>query len=154
MRLGIWIIGRRVNQRRLIWEFGQHAPHEQGPLSRVGLEIVRNDDRHPSACLRTSHRSPHLLTKDISGPACRNPAIKPPIAPVHQPKAIDLAVVARGFDQTLPAPPFQAPDTCERWVKGKLLNDIRNDEQRVLNLPLLVTFEALPHFPYSTIVSW
>src|SRR6266446_6529173 len=36
----------------------------------------------------------------------------------------------------------------------QLLNDRRNDEQRVVNLPLLVTFEALPHFPYSTRVSW
>ena len=85
--IGIRVISRRVDQRQVIGEFAQHAAHEQGPLSCVGLEIVGNDDRHPLACLRTSHRGTHLLTKDIGGPACRNPAIKPPISPVYQPKA-------------------------------------------------------------------
>ena len=49
-----------------------------------------------------------------------DPAIKPPIAPVHQPKAIDLAVIARRFHQPLPTTPFKAPDPRKGWVKGKL----------------------------------
>ncbi len=59
-------------------------------------------------------------TFDISGSPCRNPAIKPAVSPVHQPKAIDLAVIARRFHQPLPTTPFQAPDAGERRVKGKL----------------------------------
>ena len=105
---------------QLIGEFGQHAAHEQRPLSCMGLKIVRNDDRHTPTLLRTSHRSAHLLTKDISSPSRGDPAIKPPIAPVHQPKAIDLAIIARRFHQPLPATPFQTPDPRERGVKGKL----------------------------------
>ena len=49
-----------------------------------------------------------------------DPAIKPPIAPVHQSKAIDLAVIARCFHQSLPTTPFQAPNSRKGGVKGKL----------------------------------
>ncbi len=118
--ISIRVIGRRVDQRQLIGEFAQHAAHEQGPLSRVGLEIVGNDNRHTSPRLRTSHRRPHLVAKNISGSSCGNPAIKPAISPVHQPKTVDLAVVARSFDETLAAPTLEAPDPRERGVKGKL----------------------------------
>jgi hypothetical protein len=69
---------------------------------------------------RTRHRRTHLITEDIGGPSRGDPAIKPPIAPVHQPKAIDLAVIARRFHQPLPTTPFQAPEARERGVKGKL----------------------------------
>jgi hypothetical protein len=115
--IGIRVIGRRVDQMELIGEFGQHAAHEQGALRRMGLEIVCNDNRHAPTLLRPRHRSTQLLTKDISGPPCRNPPIKPAVSPVYQPKAIDLAVIARRFDQPLPAPSLQAPDSGERGVK-------------------------------------
>jgi hypothetical protein len=96
--IGVRVIGRRVDHKELIGEFGQHPPHQQGPWSRVGLEIVRNDDRHSPTRGRTSHRCTHLLAKDISGPSQGNPAIKPPIAPVHQPKAVDLPIITWGLD--------------------------------------------------------
>src|SRR5712691_3812931 len=86
----------------------------------MGLEIVRNNDRDTSTRLRTRHRSAHLLTKDISRPSRSDSAIKPSISPVHQSKAIDLAVITRRFHQTLPATPFQAPDPRKGRVKGKL----------------------------------
>jgi hypothetical protein len=89
-------------------------------MSGVGLEIVHNDNRHAPPRLRTSHRSTHLLTKDISRPSRGNPAIKPTVSPVHQPKAVDLAIIAWRFHQALPAPPFPAPDPGEGRMKGKL----------------------------------
>src|SRR5947209_465544 len=116
----IRVIGRRVDQRQLIAEVGQHAAHEQGPVSGVGLEIVSNDNRYTSPRFRTSYRRTHLVAKDISRSSCGNPAIKPPVAPVYQPKTVDLAVVSRSFDETLAAPTFEAPDPRERGVKGKL----------------------------------
>jgi hypothetical protein len=58
--VGIWVIGRRVDQRQLVGEFSQHPPHEQGALSCVGPEIVRNADGHMSARLRTGHSRAHL----------------------------------------------------------------------------------------------
>jgi len=116
----IRVIGRRVDQRQLIGEFGQHAAHEQGPLSRMGLEIVGNDHRHTSTRSRTSHCRTHLLAKDISCASCRNPAIKPAIAPVHQPKAVHLPVIAWSFDEPLATPTLEAPEPSEGWMKGKL----------------------------------
>jgi hypothetical protein len=59
-------------------------------------------------------------TFDIGSPSCRNAAIKPPISPVHQPKTVDLAIIARRFHQALPATPFQAPDPGEGRMKGEL----------------------------------
>ena len=57
---------------------------------------------------------------DISGSSRSDPAIKPPISPVDQPKAIDLAIIAWGFNQPLASPTLKAPDTREGRVKGKL----------------------------------
>ena len=62
----------------------------------------------------------HLLTKDIRSSSRGDPAIKPPIAPVHQSKAIDLAVLARRFHHPLPTTPFRALNPLKRGVKGKL----------------------------------
>src|SRR5712691_7348422 len=47
-------------------------------------------------------------------------AIKPSVAPIDQPKAVHFAVVAWGLDQTLPTPPLETPDACERRMKGEL----------------------------------
>jgi len=70
----------------------------------MGLEIVRDDDRHTPPRRRTSHRSAHLVAKDISGPSSGDPAIKPAVSPVHQAKAVDLPVIAWSLDQTLATP--------------------------------------------------
>ena len=113
-------MGRRVDERQLIKEVGQHPPHQEAALSRVSLEIVRNDNRHPSTRLRTGHSRPHLLAEDIRRPFRSDPAIKPPVSPVCQPKAVHLPIIAWGFDQPLATPTLEAPDAGERWVKGKL----------------------------------
>ncbi len=118
--IGIRVVGRRIDQRELIREFGQHAAHEQGPFRCVSFEIVRNDNRHAPTRLRTSHRRTHLVAKDISRPSRGDPAIKPPISPVHQPKAIDPPVIAQGPDQTLAPPTLEAPEACECRMKGEL----------------------------------
>jgi hypothetical protein len=73
----------------------------------------------PRASERATAARP-CATSDISGPSCGNPAIKPPVSPIHQSKAVDLLVITWCFYQTLTAPPFQAPDPGERRVKGKL----------------------------------
>ena len=86
----------------------------------MGLEIVRNDDRHTTTCLRTSHSRTHLITEDIGGPSRSDPALKPPITPVYQPKTIDLAVIAWGFHYALPATSFQAPKPGECRMKGEV----------------------------------
>ena len=118
--IGIRVVGRRINQKQLIREFGQHPPHEQRPLSRMSLQIVCNHERETPAGFRTCHCGPHLFAKDIGGPPRSKPAIKPAVSPIHQPKAIDLAIIARRFHQALPATPFQAPDPREGRMKGKL----------------------------------
>lgn len=56
----------------------------------------------------------------IGGSSGSNPAIKPPIPPVHQPKAVDLAVVTGCLDQTLSSSSFSPPDTCECWMESEL----------------------------------
>ena len=85
------------------------------------LEIVRKNDRHTP----TLRANAPLLRAPVRHPTSAvrkggDPAIKPPIAPVHQSKAIHLAVITRRFYQPLSATPFQAPDPRKRGVKGKL----------------------------------
>src|SRR5258706_14202528 len=57
---------------------------------------------------------------DISRASRGYSAIKPSIAPVHQPKAIDLPVIARSLDQALVASTFETPKARQCRVKGKL----------------------------------
>jgi len=57
---------------------------------------------------------------DISSPSRGYSVIKPAITPVHQPKAIDLAVIAGSLDQPLAASTFEAPEARQRRVKGEL----------------------------------
>ena len=52
--------------------------------------------------------------------AFRNPAIKPAIAPVHQAKAVDLPIISRCFDQSLPTSTLATPGPCEGRMKGHL----------------------------------
>lgn len=103
--IGIRVIGGRVGEREPIRAFGQHIPHEQGSLGRVGLKIIRNDNGHLPARHRTSYNDLYLCTKDIGGPFRCYPAIKSTISPVHQP---------------LPIPTTEASDPRERWMKSKL----------------------------------
>src|SRR5512135_80041 len=86
----------------------------------MSLEVICNDDRETTTRFRTRHCRAHLFTKDISSSSRGDPAIKPAVSPVDQPKAIDLAVLARRFHQPLPTTPFQAPDPRQGGMKGKL----------------------------------
>lgn len=118
--VGIRIIGRRIHQIQLVFELAEQAAHEQGASRSVGLQIVGNHDGHPSTFLGTSHGDTYLLTEHIRSAPRSNSAIEPAIAPVHQAEAIDLAIVPRRFDQALPSPSFEAPDTREGRVESHL----------------------------------
>jgi hypothetical protein len=57
---------------------------------------------------------------DLSGPSCRNPALKAAVSPVQQAKAVDLPLLACSLDQTLTTPTLEAPEAGERRMKGEL----------------------------------
>jgi hypothetical protein len=76
----------------------------------LASKLIMNDDRHTPLGRRTSHRSTHLVAKDISRPSSSDPAIKPAISPVHQPKVLGLPFIAWGLEQTLVAPTLEAPE--------------------------------------------
>lgn len=116
----IRIIGRSVHQIQLFLELAEQTAHKQGASRSVGPKIIGNHDGNPSTLLGTSHSSTHLLTEHISRASRRNTAIEPAITPVHQAKAVDLAIVPRRLYQALPSSPFATPYTCEGWVKGNL----------------------------------
>ena len=86
----------------------------------VRFEIISNHDSDAPATFGASHSCTHLFTEHIGCPSRCNSAIEPAIAPIHQAKAVDLAVVPWGLDEALSASPFAAPDTREGRMKGKL----------------------------------
>src|SRR2546429_4952602 len=104
----------------MLLQFGEHAAHKQGACRSVGPEIVGNHDGNPPALHGTSHSGPHLLAEHVSGASRSDPAIEPAIAPVHQAKAVDLAIIPRSLDQALPTSTLATPHTCEGRVKGNL----------------------------------
>ncbi len=118
--VGIRVIGGGIHQIQVLLEFAEQAAHEQRASRSVGLEIIGNHHGHPSALLGTSHSNTHLLTKHISGASGSDPAIEPAIAPVDQTKAVDLAIISRSLDQTLPTSTFATPQAREGWVEGHL----------------------------------
>src|SRR6266567_484862 len=90
-------------------KLGEHAAHEQGASRGVGLEIVGDHDGHLSPLLRASHGGTHLLAEHLGCASGSDPTIEPAITPVHQAKAIHLAIVPRRFDQALPTAPLATP---------------------------------------------
>jgi hypothetical protein len=118
--VGIGIIGRGIDQVQLLLQLGEQATYQEGTSGSVSLEVVGNHDSHTSATCGARNRGTHLFTEHISGASRIDPAIEPAIAPVHQAKAVDLAIVSRRLDQALPTTPFAAPDTGKGRMKGKL----------------------------------
>ncbi len=49
--VGVRIIGRRIHQVQMLFQFGEHAAHEQGASRRVCLEIIGNHDGKASPLL-------------------------------------------------------------------------------------------------------
>ena len=86
----------------------------------MGLEIIGNHDGNASPLFGTSHGSTHLCAEHIGSSSWSDSTIEPALTPIHQTKAIDLTVIARCLDQTLPTSTLMRPDTGERWVKGHL----------------------------------
>ena len=118
--VGVRIIGRCIHQVQMLFQFGEHAAHEQGAGRCVGLEIVGKHDGNSSPLLGTSHGSTHLLTEHIGSASRSDAAIEPAIAPVDQAKAIDPPIISRRFDQALATTTLATPDACQGRVKGHL----------------------------------
>ncbi|HEX4204418.1 MAG TPA: hypothetical protein VHZ51_09520 [Ktedonobacteraceae bacterium] len=118
--VGVRIIGRGINQMQILFQFSQHATHEQGTSRCMGLEIIGDHNGHTPSLLRTSYGGTYLLAKHVSSTSSRNAAIKPAITPVQQAKAVDFAVIPGCFNQALPASSFSRPDARESRVKGHL----------------------------------
>ena len=49
--IGVRIIGWRLHQAQMLFQFDEHAAHEQGTSRCVGLEIVSNHDGNTSSLL-------------------------------------------------------------------------------------------------------
>ena len=49
--IGVRIIGRRLHRAQMLFQFDEHAAHEQGTSRCVGLEIVSNHDGNTSSLL-------------------------------------------------------------------------------------------------------
>ena len=118
--VGIGIIGGRIDQVQTLLQLGEHAAHKQGPSRRVRFEIISHHESDAPAMFGASHGCTHLVTEHLSCSSRRNSATLPAIAPIHQAKAVDLAVIARCLDQALPTSAEALPDTGERRVKGNL----------------------------------
>src|SRR5579871_2748421 len=86
----------------------------------VCSQIVCNDDGLTLSKLGTSHSSSHLFTEHLCRPSFCHTTIKPAIAPIQQPKAIDLAIVSRRLDEALPTSPLWRPKPRQGRMKGKL----------------------------------
>src|SRR5712691_2452335 len=96
--VGIGIISRRIDQIEVLLELGEQAAYQQGSRRSVRLEIVSNHDSDSSATLGAGNGHPQLFTEHIGGASRSDLAIEPAIAPVHQAKAVDLAIIPRSLD--------------------------------------------------------
>jgi hypothetical protein len=104
----------------MLFQFGEHAAHEQGASRRVSLEIVGNHDGNAPPLFGTSHGRTHLFAEHIGSSSRSDSTIEPALTPVHQAKAVDPAVIPRRFDQPLPTSPLATPHARQRRMKGHL----------------------------------
>ena len=86
----------------------------------MGPQVVHAHERLPSLGARAGYRSPPLGTKNIGRTAWSQPALAPALAPVDEPKTVNLILGAGGLNQPLPTTAFPAPDPCESGMKRKL----------------------------------
>jgi hypothetical protein len=83
----------------------------------VDAQVVQQHQCYPSTCLGAFDRTTQLSTEWSGPPTGRTLPVEPAVAPVNQPEAILLDIVARRLDQPLPAAALAAPDARERWVQ-------------------------------------
>ncbi len=113
--IGIWIIRRRIDQREVLLQFGEHAAHEQGPRWRVSSDgrqsrwrRVRDasseSQRHGLAHRRHRRCAPEQFCRRTSPPG----QSRRPCDYLQAPRP-DAA-----------APSFPRPDARERRMEGKL----------------------------------
>ncbi len=118
--IGLGIIGGRVHQPQLPLRLGEQGAHQERPTRGVRAQIVGDDDGHPAALPRTRPGGPQLGTEESGRALGADPSVKPAVAPIDQAEAIGFAVVARGLDPALAAPPFGRPQARERGMPGDL----------------------------------
>ena len=118
--VGVGIIGGCINQPQMVVQLGEHLPDKFGARRRMSAEVVRDDEGQEPACTRPDNGSPYLGAKDVRGAARGQATVKPALAPVDEPKAVDFVVGARGLDQALPAPALPTPHASEGGMERKL----------------------------------
>jgi hypothetical protein len=100
--------------------FSEQLAYKQRASLGVSPEIIRHDDGYAAAFLRASQRSLELLAEWTGRAPRSNQPIEPPIAPIYDAKAVNLAVVPRGLDESLSPTAFLAPDASECRVQREL----------------------------------
>ena len=86
----------------------------------MGAQVVYNHDGQTSLGARTGNRRPHLGTKDLRRAAGGEAPVKPPVAPVDEPKAIDFVIGPWSFHQALSSAAFATPHAGQRRMEGEL----------------------------------
>ena len=118
--IGVRVVGRRINDPQVVTQLGQQLAHQLGACGRMGAEVVHEHERQASSGVRPGDSGSHLSTKDVSRPAGGQAAIEPTLAPVDEPKAIDLIIGSGRLDQALSAAPFATPDAGQGRMKYQL----------------------------------
>ena len=118
--VGVGIVGWGVNEAQMALQLGQHLAHQLRARGRMGAQVVGNHERLPSLRARTLDRRPHLSTKDRRRAPGGDAPVKPAVAPVDEPEAIDLIVSARGFHQALSPSAFATPHPGQGRVEREL----------------------------------
>ncbi len=113
-------VARSVDQVELILGVSQQLADQQGAFRRVRARVVGHDDGHSASRLRTGQRPAQLLCEGWCRSFGRKGAVEPAVPPVDETEAMDLLVVARGFDPSLSRMTLAAPDSGQRRMQVEL----------------------------------
>jgi hypothetical protein len=131
--VGVRVIGGCVDEPQVVVTLRHHLAHQLRTRWRLGAQIVDAHDRHTALGARTGDSRPHLGTKDLRRAAGGEASVKPPVAPVDEPEAIDFVVGTGRFDQALSPSAFATLEAgqggMERALDLVLEIDIGTREQ-------------------------
>src|SRR6266511_1928187 len=118
--VGVGVVGGGVDQHQLLPELLEQGAQQPRPLGRVDAQVVQDHHGDLAASLGAGHRAAQLGDQRRRAAPISQLEVQPPLAPVNQPKATPLVVLAGRLDPPLAGPPGAGPHPGQGRVQGDL----------------------------------
>ena len=118
--VGVGVVGGGGDQHQLLAQLLQQPAQQPRALGGVDAEVVQDHHGDPAARAGAGHRAAQLGAQRHGAAALGQLEVQPTLAPVHQPKAVLLGVVAGRLHPPLARSAATGPHPGQGRVQGDL----------------------------------